>query len=205
MPIKLLVVDDHPVVLSGIVGMFDGHPDFDIIGTAFNGVEAVRLAHDLHPEIILMDLRMPQLDGIGAIRQILDQHPDIKILVLTTYDSDHDIAMALKAGAMGYLLKDAPRELIYEAILALKRGESPMSAKVAQHLLAQWRSADDSLTERELDVLRLVAHGMSNKAIGTQLYISMATVKTHLKHIYEKLHAQDRASAVAIALKRGLV
>lgn len=203
-PIGLLIVDDHPVVREGIAGMFAAQPGrFRVLGTAADGAEGVQQAAALSPDVVLMDLQMPVLDGVRAMQQILAAQPTIRVLVLTTYATDADIAAALDAGATGYLLKDTPRDALYEAVEAAARGQPRMSARVVEHLMAQ-RSAD-ALTEREREVLRLAAQGHTNKAIGKVLHISEATVKTHLKHIYSKLNVPDRASAVATALQRGLI
>lgn len=204
-PIRILVADDHPVVLEGIVGMLASREEFDIVGQADNGAEAVTLADKLNPDVILMDLRMPMMDGITAMKRILQMHPEIHILVLTTYDSDQDIQSALQSGATGYLLKDTPRIELHQAVIAAAQGKPALSTRVSQQLLEQWRSPDDALTEREISILALAAEGNTNKAIGKQLHISEATVKTHLKHIYAKLSVPDRASAVAIALKRNII
>lgn len=204
-PIRLLIVDDHPVVREGIAGMFSDETRFEIVAQAGDGAAAVELARRFAPDVILMDLRMPQMDGLSAARRILADQPDARIIVLTSHDRDEDIQTALKAGVVGYLLKDSPRDVLYEAVESAMRGETTLSPGVYQQMVAAIRAPQDALTERELDVLTLAAHGLTSKAIGGRLHISTATVKTHLRHIYAKLNAPDRAAAVAIAIKRGLI
>lgn len=200
-PIRILVTDDHPVVRAGIIGMFSGHSEFEIVGEAAHGEAAVTLAHQLQPDVILMDLRMPILSGIEAMQRILSTHPGIRILVLTTYDSDQDIHTALNAGAAGYLLKDAPREELYHAVRLAVQGKTALGMTVSTRLLEQ----KDGLSERETAVLSLAAQGDTSKEIGKKLHISEATVKTHLKNIYAKLGVADRAAAVALALERNII
>ena len=200
-PIRILVTDDHPVVRAGIIGMFSGHSEFEIVGEAAHGEAAVALAHQLQPDVILMDLRMPILSGIEAMQRILSTHPGIRILVLTTYDSDQDIHTALNAGAAGYLLKDAPREELYHAVRLAVQGKTALGMTVSIRLLEQ----KDGLSERETAVLSLAAQGDTSKEIGKKLHISEATVKTHLKNIYAKLGVADRAAAVALALERNII
>ncbi len=207
-PIRVLVVDDHPVVRAGIVGMLDNKPDFQIVGDADNGEDALALIAERHPDVVLMDLRMPVMDGIETTRQVRAQFSAVNVLILTTYDTDSDIVTAIDAGAVGYLLKDTPRDNLYEAIKAAAKGESVLAPKVASRLLAHMRNpveAQEQLSEREVEVLRLVSKGNTNKQIGKVLHISVATVKTHLIHVFQKLDVPDRASAVRVALERGLL
>jgi DNA-binding NarL/FixJ family response regulator len=205
-PIRLMIVDDHPVVRDGLSGMFNADPEFEVIAEAGNGADAVRRARALKPDVILMDLRMPKLDGVGAIRALSREGIDTHVLVLTTYDSDADVRPAIEAGATGYLLKDAPREELLRAVRAAARGESLLSPAVASRLIAHVRApADDHLSERELEALALLARGASNRDAAAQLFISEATVKTHLLHIYAKLGVSDRAAAVGEAFNRGLL
>ncbi len=205
-PIRILIVDDHPVVRDGLHGMFAGTPEFDVVGEASNGVEAVRLAESLGPDVILMDLRMPAGDGVTAIRELVARKLPALILVLTTYDSDNDVMPAIQAGATGYLLKDAPREELFRAVRAADRGESVISPAVAAQLMNQLRTpAPELLSERELEVLALISQGFTNRGAAGRLFISEATVKTHLLHIDAKLKVNDRAAAVATAFERGLL
>jgi DNA-binding NarL/FixJ family response regulator len=204
--IRLVIVDDHPVVRDGLRGMLESQADFEVVGEAADGEEAVRVASSLKPEIVLMDLRMPVMDGVTALREIKASNPEVQILVLTTYDSDADILPAIEAGAMGYLLKDTSREDLYSAIRATARGETILSPGVAARLVSQMRApAEEKLSLRELEVLQLVAEGESNSEIAGHLHISQATVKSHLIHIFDKLGVSDRTAAVTVALKRGIL
>ena len=204
--IRLLIVDDHPVVRSGLQGMLSSQPDFEVVGEAEDGSEGVELARKLKPDVILMDLRMPEMDGVTAIGRIKEEQPEMQVLVLTTYESDADILRAIETGASGYLLKDAPREDLYAAIRAVAQGKSPLAPAVAARLMGRLRaSADKALSNREIEVLELVARGTSNKQIGKELWISETTVKTHMLHVFEKLGVTDRTAAVTVALKRGII
>jgi DNA-binding NarL/FixJ family response regulator len=205
-PIRLLIVDDHPVVRDGLRGMFAADPEFEVVGEASDGAEAVRLAGSKRPDVILMDLRMPGVDGATAIRTLTDKGMTSRVLVLTTYDSDADVVPAIEAGATGFLLKDASREELVRAVRAAHRGESVLAPSVATRLVTQLRTpAQDSLSERELEVLTLIAQGETNRGAAARLFISEATVKTHLLHIYNKLGVGDRAAAVAAGYERGLL
>ena len=204
--IQILIADDHPVVREGLAGMLRGQPDFEVVGVAGNGHEAVSLHKELAPDVILMDLRMPELDGVEAIQAIKSDNPSTYILVLTTYDSDADIIRAIEAGATGYLLKDTPREELFRAIRTASSGESVLAPTVATRLMNRMRApAEENLSAREIEVLELVATGNSNKEVGKALHISTATVKTHLIHIYNKLGVDDRTSAVTTALEKGII
>lgn len=204
--IRILITDDHPVVREGLSGMLAGQSDFEVIGLAADGDTAVKMHGSLAPDVTLMDLRMPGLDGVGAIKAIKAQQPSSRIIVLTTYDSDADILPAIEAGATGYLLKDAPREELFRAIRAAARGDSVLAPAVAARLMTRMRApAEENLSAREIDVLQLVAKGASNKEIGKSLHISTATVKTHLIHIYGKLGVGDRTAAVTTALEKGII
>lgn len=204
--IRLLIVDDHPVVRDGLRGMFAGVPDFEVLGEAADGAEALDLAESLRPDVILMDLRMPGMDGAAAIRWLSERDIPARVLVLTTYDSDSDVVPAIEAGATGYLLKDSPREELFRAVRAAYRSESVLAPSVATRLMSQLRSpAQGALSERELEVLALIAQGLNNREAAASLFISEATVKTHLVHIYAKLEVNDRAAAVGAAYERGLL
>ena len=204
--IHILLVDDHPVVREGLAGLLAGQADFEVVGLAADGTTAVQLHESLQPDVTLMDLRMPGLDGVGAIEAIKGKRPSAHILVLTTYDSDADIVRAVEAGATGYLLKDTPREELFRAIRATARGESVLTPAVASRLMTRMRApAEENLSPREIDVLQLVARGNGNREIGKQLHISTATVKTHLIHIFDKLGVNDRTAAVTVALEKGII
>ena len=204
--IRLLIVDDHPVVRDGIRGMFAGDPNFEVVGEAANGREAVARAAVLLPDVVLMDLRMPELDGVSATKEIVGRGLGARVLILTTYDTESDVLPAIEAGATGYLLKDTPRDELRRAVRAAAAGESVLSPPVARQVLGRVRQPSrGTLSDRELEILVIVAHGATNKAVASQLFISEATVKTHLLHIYEKLGVNDRAAAVAAAYERGLI
>ncbi len=203
MKLRVIVVDDHPVVRDGLVGMLSGEDGIEVLGQADSGPTALALVASTDPDIVLLDLRMPGGDGWSVIATLRAQCPDRpRILVLTTYDSPRDIHRAMDAGADGYLLKDAPRAQLMEAIRALAEGRQAMSARVRDSL-AEAKAI--GLTERERRVLELVADGLTNRAVGSRLGIGEATVKTHLANLYSKLGAADRAAAVRIAWERGLV
>ena len=205
-PIRLLIVDDHPVVRDGLRGIFESDPQFEVTGEAGNGAEAVTQARSLRPDVVLMDLRMPDVDGVTAIKRLAELGLDTRVLVLTTYDTDTDVVPAIEAGATGYLLKDAPRSELLRAVRAAARGEAVLSPSVATRLLGQVRQpAREPLSQRELDVLGLISRGCSNREAAARLFISEATVKTHVLHIYAKLGVNDRAAAVATGFERGLL
>lgn len=204
--IRLLIVDDHPVVRDGLRGMFAHDPEFEVVGEASDGAEAVSSAMELKPDVILMDLRMPGTDGPTAIRELVKRGIPSRVLVLTTYDTDSDVIPALEAGITGYLLKDAPRDELLSAVRAAYRGQSALAPSVATRLMSQLRApAQEALSDRELEILRLIAQGLTNRAAAARLFISEATVKTHLLRIYAKLEVSDRAAAVATAFERGLL
>ncbi|GAA4927832.1 response regulator [Actinoplanes utahensis] len=204
--IRIVIVDDHPVVRDGLRGMFDGDDRFTVLGEAGDGREALAVTEAVTPDVILMDLRMPVLDGVSTIRELRSRGSSARVLVLTTYDTDSDVLPAIKAGATGYLLKDTPREDLFRAVLAAHRGESVLSPAVAGRLMGQLRSpAKEPLSHREIEVLTLIARGCTNRETAGRLFISEATVKTHLLHAYAKLGVRDRASAVATAIEQGLI
>ena len=203
---KILIVDDHPVVRAGLRGMLSASPDLAVVGEASDGEEAVRLAASLRPDVVLMDLRMAGLDGVGATARITSEVPGVRVLILTTYDTDADILRAVEAGASGYLLKDTPREELADAIRSAARGETVLGPQVAAKLVNRLRvPAVQPLTPREVEVLGLVARGLSNADIGRELFISEATVKTHLVRVFGKLGVDDRTAAVTTALGLGLL
>ncbi|MEU6787224.1 response regulator transcription factor [Nonomuraea angiospora] len=203
--IRLLIADDHPIVRDGIRGMFAGDPDFEVLGEAGDGAQAVELARALDPDVILMDLRMPRMDGVAAIKELARLGIAARVLVLTTYDTDRDVLPAIEAGATGYLLKDTGRDELVRAVRTAARGEAVLSPSVATRLLGQVRAPADPLSARELEVLQLIADGATNREVATRLFISEATVKSHVLHIYTKLGVNDRAAAVAVAFRRGLL
>ncbi|MFD4947268.1 response regulator transcription factor [Streptomyces sp. R-74717] len=207
--ITLVVVDDHPVVRDGLRGMFDSAPGFRVLGEASNGVEGVDLVARLDPDVVLMDLRMPGGGGVAAIAELTGRGARSKVLVLTTYDTDSDTLPAIEAGATGYLLKDAPRDELFNAVRAAADGRTVLSPAVASRLISRVRTpaaqGNESLSGREREVLELVAKGTSNREIAAELFISEATVKTHLTHIFAKLGAKDRAAAVAVGYDRGIL
>ncbi|HEX5407177.1 MAG TPA: response regulator transcription factor [Pseudonocardiaceae bacterium] len=205
-PIRLLIVDDHPVVRDGLAGMFAPDPEFDVLGEAADGAEAIKLALALRPDVILMDLRMPGMDGLAAITELTRRAVPARVLVLTTYDTDGYVVPAIEAGATGYLLKDAPRDELLRAVRAAAAGQSVLSPSVATRLINRVRTpAVEPLSQRELEVLELVAAGTTNREAAARLFISEATVKSHLLNIYAKLGVSDRAAAVAAGYNRGLL
>ncbi|WP_431278212.1 response regulator transcription factor [Leifsonia poae] len=205
-PLRLLVVDDHPVVRDGIVGMVSSDAEIEVVGEASDGTEAVRLARVLEPDVVLMDLRMPGTDGVSAIRELARLGLTARVVVLTTYDSDADVLPAIEAGATGYLLKDAPRDELVRAVHAAAKGHAALAPSVASRLVDRVRTPEASLlSARELQVLALVADGATNREAGVRLHLSEATIKTHLLSIYAKLGVGDRAAAVAEGFRRGLL
>src|ERR1700679_2638082 len=207
--IRLLIVDDHPIMRDGLRGVFRGDEDFEVTGEASDGAEAIQLAQALHPDVILMDLRMPRMGGVEAITRLRELGHPARVLILTTYDTDRDVLPGSEAGATGYLLKDAPRDELIRAVRAAHQGQSVLAPKVSSTLVGLIGSpggrGQENLSPRELEVLKLVADGATNQVAARKLLVSETTVKTHLLHIYTKLGVRDRASAVATAYKRGLI
>ena len=205
--IRVLVVDDHPVVRHGLMAILRWEKDIELVGDAADGLEAVRLILEQHPDVVLLDLRLPHLSGIEVMKQVRSQGLPTRFLVLTTYDTDEYIAPALAAGAQGYLLKDAEPEELSRAVRSLMRGGAALEPKVAARLLDQFADEDarEELSARELEVLKLLAAGGSNKSIGLQLSLSENTIKSHISHIFAKLGVQNRAEAVSAAMQRGLL
>ncbi len=201
--IRVLIADDHVTVLEGLAAIIGRQTDMEVVAEAANGREAIELWQQYRPDIILLDLRMPILDGVGAIGEIRRQQASARIIVLTTFDSDNEIARAIKAGAKGYLLKDARREELLDCIRKVNSGETSVPTALAAKLAESMSS--ESLTGREQDVLNLLALGKSNKEIGSQLFITETTVKSHLRSIFTKLNVLSRTEAIATASRRGLV
>jgi len=201
--IRILLADDHPVVRDGLAAMLATQPDFEVIGEAGNGAEALTEAARLHPDVVLMDLEMPELDGIEAIRRLRAADPSVQVVVLTAFDTDERIVGAIQAGAQGYLLKGAPRAEIFAAIRTVSAGGALIPPVIASKLFRQVR--EDALTAREKEVLELVAAGLANGEIAGRLFISERTVKFHVSSILAKLGAKNRTQAVRVARERGLV
>ena len=205
-PIRIVIADDHPIVRSGLMGLLASQDDFDVVAEASDGRELVAAVQRTRPDVVLTDLRMPALDGVGAIREMCAAHPGLKVLVLTTYDTDADILRAVEAGATGYLLKETPREELFGAIRATALGRSVLSPSVASRLVGRARDPGErALSAREIEVLMLVARGTSNKLIARALEIGETTGKTHLLHIFAKLGVDDRTAAVTTAVERGII
>jgi DNA-binding NarL/FixJ family response regulator len=206
MTIKIIIADDHSVVRSGLRALLSSQSDFEIVGEANNGEEAARLAISLAPDLILMDLQMPVLDGLGAIKRIRGKLPKANILVLTTYGTDADILPALEAGAIGYLLKDTLPEQLFQAVRNVASGEMALAPRVAEKVMQRLTNPSrNTLSSREIEVLELAAQGNPNKAIAKKLFITEATVKSHFVHIFSKLGVADRTAAVTEALKKKII
>ena len=206
--IRVVVADDHPIVRAGIVALLQDADDVEVVGQASDGRSAVTTVLRERPDVVLMDLRMPQLDGDRATAEILRSAPDVRVLILTTYESDDQILAAIEAGATGYLLKAAPESEILAGVRATARGETALAPSAAAALVRRTTGGNrgvPSLSPRELDVLRLVAQGNSNPAIGRTLFLSETTVKTHLGHVFDKLGVNDRTRAVTRAMELGLL
>ncbi|MGI5326206.1 response regulator [Actinomadura nitritigenes] len=204
--VRVILVDDHTVMRAGVAALLAGEPGIEIVGEAGDGRAAVGLAERLRPDVALVDLRMPVLDGVSATTEILARRTGTRVLILTTYDTDEEIERAVEAGAVGYLLKDATREQLADAVRAAARGETVLAPRVAQRLVARMRQpVPVALTAREAEVLNAVADGLSNAEIGRRLVIAEATVKTHLLRVFAKLDVGDRTRAVVVAMERGLI
>ena len=212
--IRVLIVDDHTVVRDGLASMLERQADITVVGQAGDGLEAVEKARELAPQVILMDLRMPEMDGVEAMRKIREDTPDTKFLVLTTFDTDEYIFDAIEAGANGYLLKDTSRDELFKAVRAVHQGESLIEPGVASRLLTRFaqlsRKAgqeldNENLSEREIEVLQQMAQGSPNKEIAKHLVISESTVKTHVANIFQKLGVNGRTEAVTQALQKGII
>ncbi|MER6175956.1 response regulator transcription factor [Streptosporangium sp. NPDC001681] len=202
----MIIVDDHPVVRDGLRGIFADDDAFEVVGEAADGPEALVVAMRTNPDVVLMDLRMPKMSGAEVIRRLREQTPGIRVLVLTTFDNDADVLPAIKQGATGYLLKDTPRADLRRAVRAAAHGETVLSPSVADVLTRKVRKPEQrTLSRREVEVLGLIARGATNREIAAKLFITEATVKTHLLHIFAKLEVNDRAAAVAAAYETGLL
>jgi DNA-binding NarL/FixJ family response regulator len=206
-----VIADDQTLFRSGLARLLDEDPRVEIVGQAVDGVEAVKLAMKLKPDVLLMDLKMPNLDGVEATRQIHAQSPEVKVLILTTFDADNHVIQALEAGVSGYVLKDSVAEAIITSIQAVASGERVMAGAVANRVLemltgkATPKEFYDGLTAREVEILKLLATGMANKQIAFRLKISEKTVRNHVSNTYEKLNIFDRSQAVLYAVRKGLV
>jgi DNA-binding NarL/FixJ family response regulator len=204
--IRVLIADDHPVVRDGLRGAFTAEADIEVVGEAANGREVLEQVDRLEVDVVLMDLRMPEMSGVAATAALARRAPHVRVLVLTTFDDESDVLPAIEAGATGYLLKDALAEDLLRGVRAVHRGESVLAPAAAKLLMGQVRApARRALSDRELEVLRLVADGASNRAAAKRLFISEASIKTHLQHVYDKLGVRDRAAAVGEAYRRGLI
>jgi DNA-binding NarL/FixJ family response regulator len=201
-PIRVLIADDHPALREGLSALLERQADLQVVAMAADGQEAVTLVRTHQPDVVLMDLRMPCLEGADAVTAICGEWPEARIIILTTYDGDEDIYRALRAGAKGYLLKDAPCEELFTAIRQVHRGQKYIMSQVAQKLTDRFQSSE--LTDRELEVLQLLVQGNTNRDISEVLCVAEGTVKFHVRNILDKLGAGDRTQAVTIALKRGL-
>ena len=210
-PIRILVADDHPVVRDGLVAILSTQPDFEVVGEAGNGPEAIERAITLRPDVMLLDLEMPELDGVEVLRRLAQSNPEVRVIVFTAFDTDERILGAVQAGAQGYLLKGAPRKELFEAVRVVHAGGSLLQPVVASKLLRQVSHQSqavptvDALTPREVEVLRLLAQGLQNKEIAAQLVISERTVKFHVSSIMSKLGAGNRTEAVTLAAQQGLI
>ncbi len=203
--IRVVVADDHPVVRGGIVALLSAAADMAVVGEATNGLEAIATAIELEPDVVLMDLRMPGIDGDEATARILAARPGIRVVILTTYESDASILTAIEAGASGYLLKAAPQEEILAGVRSVARGDVALAPSIAAMLVQRIAQPAITLSTRETQVLRLVAQGQSNPQIARSLFLSEATIKTHLLHVFEKLSVNDRTRAVTRAMELGIL
>ncbi len=212
MTIRVLVVDDQSMVRAGLRMLLSDQPDIEVVAEAGNGLDAVAQAHRFHPDVVLMDIRMPQLDGLEATRRILGADPAVRVLILTTFNLDDYVYEALRAGASGFVLKDDPPEQLIAAVHTVAAGEALLSPAVTKHVIAHFTrrrrqpvpATVQTLTERELDVLRLITRGFSNAEIGKELFISDTTVKTHVTRVLQKLDVRDRAQAIVMAYQCNL-
>lgn len=206
MRIRVVVADDHPIVRQGVVALLENESDIEVVAAVADGRAALSAVLAEDPDVVLMDLRMPEMDGVEATKAVRERRPEVAVLVLTTYDTDEAIVRAVEAGAAGYMLKDSPTEDLVDAVRRAAAGETVLAPPITKRLVERMHKASpDALTSREIDVLREVANGNTNAEVAERLHISEATVKTHLIHIYDKLAVSDRAAAVARAYERGVL
>ena len=204
--IRVVVADDHPIVRQGVVALLEDEPDIEVLADVADGRAALSVALAEDPDVVLMDLRMPEMDGVEATKAIRERRPEVAVLVLTTYDTDEAIVRAVEAGAAGYMLKDSPTEDLVDAVRRAAAGETVLAPPITKRIAERMRNVSpDALTSREIDVLREVANGNTNAEVAQRLHISEATVKTHLIHIYDKLAVSDRAAAVSRAYEKGIL
>ena len=206
--IRIFIADDHPVVRDGLSAMLETQPDFQVVGDASDGVEAVQKVNEMRPDVVLLDLEMPEMDGVEALTLMRDAHADEKVIVFTAFDTDERILGAVKAGAQGYLLKGTPREQVFDAVRVVHGGESliqPVIISKLLHRISQGTDEPQSVTPRELDVLKLLGRGLQNKEIADELSITERTVKFHVGSILSKMDAGNRTEAVSVAVQRGLI
>lgn len=207
-PIRVLIVDDQPLICDGISKLLEGEKEIQVIGTAYSGEEAIEKANKLKPDIILMDIRMPGIDGIEATKIIKSNNPSIQIIAISVYEEDELVIQMFQAGAVGYILKDISLENLVKAIKNVYRGNAIINPRISRKLLGMLigdKNTDLALTTREIEILREVARGKSNREIGEKLYLSESTVKTHISHIFQKIGVRSRSEAILYAVKRGLI
>ncbi len=207
-PIRVLVVDDQPLICDGIAKLLEGEKEIQVIGKAYSGEEAIEKANNLKPDIILMDIRMPGTDGIEATKVIKSNNPSIQVIAISVYEEEDLIIQMFQAGAVGYILKDISLENLVKAIKNVYKGNAMINQRISRKLVGMLivdKNTHTALTPREIEILREVAKGKSNKEIGEKLYLSESTVKTHLSHIFQKIGAKSRAEAILYAVKRGLI
>lgn len=207
-PIKVLIVDDQHLICNGIGKLLEGERDIEVIGKAYSGKEAVEKANELKPDVILMDIRMPEMDGIEATRVIKSNNPSIQIIAISVYEEDDLIIRMFQAGAVGYILKDISLENLVKAIKNVYKGNAMINPRISRKLVKMLvgdKSVDSALTPREIEILKEIARGRSNREIGEKFYISESTVKTHISHIFQKIGVKSRSEAILYAVKRGLI